>query len=263
MSMEMVKTHIGKSFLNVKKFAGENSPVLLLVAGVASFAVAEALTIKATVKAVRTVDVEKEIQGVDELPKKEVVKLVWKQYVPAAIAVTTATGCLVGGNRISAKQTAALSTAYKLSQNMFNDYRQKTADVIGEEKERQIVQKMASEKVNAPNADIQVTGKGDILCYDAQTGKLFTSDKNTIERAINNLNASIPDDMYVSFGDFCYEVGLHVGLIGDSIGWNVNSLPRHGLIQSSLHDSGVTDKGEPYLIVDFVQRPVSNYKDLY
>ena len=70
---------------------------------------------------------------------RDVVKATWKCYIPAAVMGAFTIACFIGSNRVSALRTAALSSAYSMTEKALNTYEQKVIDILGAEKIRAAV----------------------------------------------------------------------------------------------------------------------------
>ena len=99
---------------------------------------------------------------------------------------------------------------------------------------------MAKEKiVKNPVREVILTEKGgNTICYDAISGRYFKSDRDTINRAVNELNRQMRDDMYVTLNEFYYALGLDGTKLGDDLGWSI---------------------GTPCLVIDYRVAPVYDY----
>ena len=121
-------------FKNVKNFG--TNPTVLTAVGIAGMVTSVVLAVKGTVKATRKIDAIKSERKIDKISKKEVVKNTWKYYIPTGVGVITSGICLIASNRFSAKKITALATAYKLSENVFSEYKKEVVNSIGKEAER-------------------------------------------------------------------------------------------------------------------------------
>ena len=170
--------------------------------------------------------------------------------------------CLIGANSINLRQKAALATACNLSKEALFDYRRRVVEEIGEEKERVIQQKAKEDKARrvvekASTPKTIVIGNGDYKCVDVISGRVFSSNKNKIEAAVNELNRTMTYDMYVSLSDMYDLVGLPHTKVSDDLGWNLDD----GLIEVSF-DSVVGEDGTPSLVVDYTVAPRYDFSKL-
>jgi hypothetical protein len=278
----MIKMGNLKGILNIiSAFAKQHSPELLVGLGIAGMATSTVLAVKATPKAVARIDKiieDKNEQLMDEavakqqsayspitkLKKGDVIKLCWKDYAPAAITGVASIVCIIGGTHINLRRNAALVTAVKLSEVTIKDlqaYKDKVVETIGEEKSDEIEAKVNENVVQqaAINLDSAIVpGVGPILCLDKIGGQWFRSDKETIREAINRLNYTMNDDMYVSLNDFYDEIGISHTVAGEQLGWNRDQ----GLIEPKF-SSHLLPSGVPVMVITTRIEPRTDYSKLY
>ncbi len=252
----MKKLNVSGMVKAVRAMAVKHSPEILTGIGVAGMLTTVGMAVRATPKALRLLEEEKEKKG-EGLTKVETVKAAWKPYIPAAATGVMSVACLIGANAVNAKRNAVLATAYSLSEAAFTEYRDKVSETVGAKKEEEIRDKVAKariEKNPVSNHEVVITGKGDTLCYDVVSGRYFKSDIEKIRRAENVLNRKLMDEMYVSLNEFYYELGLRCTEMGNELGWNVND----GLVD--LHFSTQLSEDEtPCLVVDYHIAPRYGY----
>lgn len=203
----------------------KNSTTILAavaVAGVVSTAVLAA-------KAGRLAE-EAYIEAEDkEIPKNKTAahlqyaKLTWKFYIPTAVMATATIACIIGGNTISTRRTAALASAYTLADTAIKEYQSKVVEVIGENKELKIRDAIAQDRLDAnpvtANNLVHVANGGEVLFYDTVSGRYFKSDIETLRRAENTLNKELLNSSYVSLNEMYSEIGLDEVKLGDDMGW--------------------------------------------
>lgn len=262
-----------KFIKTVKRGFGKRSPEILLGIGIASGITATVLAVKATPKAMELLaEAEKENinrqikEGVpgpevkNGLPSAQVVKTVWKCYIPAAISGAASIACLLGSHSVNTKRNAALATAYKLSETALNEYREKVVEEIGEDKEKvirdKISQKHLDEKPVSKN-EVIITGTGKQLCYDGISGRYFESDIQTIRAAVNKINETMVYEMYAALNDFYNEIGLSNTDMGDELGWNIDD----GLLEIS-YGAMVANDGRPCITLEYHVAPRYDFAKL-
>lgn len=215
--------HFSKLITKTQRVIKTNSPTILTTFGVTGTLFTAYLTAKATFKAADRIRRAEEVTDIPSDKKERIIsrtKLVWDLYVPAATVCTTTVVCIIMSNKSSSKRTAAVATAYSLSDKAFSEYREKVVEKIGENKERQIRDEIMTEKVEKnPPKSVIVTGSGNVLCYEAFTGRYFESDMETLRRAQNDINAKLLRDDMATLSDFYYMVGLPYTSSSSDIGW--------------------------------------------
>lgn len=262
-----------KFIKTVKRGFGKRSPEILLGLGIASAITSTVLAVKATPKAMELLaEAEKENinrqikEGVpgpevkNGLPSAQVVKTVWKCYIPAAISGAASIACLLGSHSVNAKRNAALATAYKLSETALNEYREKVVEEIGEEKEKVIRDKVAQKHLDekpVSKSEVIVTGTGKQLCYDGISGRYFESDIQTIRAAVNKINETMVYEMYAALNDFYNEIGLSNTDMGDELGWNIDD----GLLEIS-YGAMVANDGRPCITLEYHVAPRYDFAKL-
>ena len=249
----MGKMNLSKVFNDAKILVSKHSPEILTSIGIASMVTTTVLAVKATPKAIKIIENAEHEKG-EKLTVPEKVKVAWKPYVPAVVSGMFGTACLIGANSVNARRNAALATAYKLSETALSDYREKVIETIGEKKERTVRDKVAEEQVNKypiSKNEVIVTSKGDTLCFDPMSGRLFKSNIDLIKKTENLLNKQMIHSIsgYVSLNDFYDELGLAHTDVGNSIGWNTDNLID---IEFSAQ---VSEQGEPCLVIEYLNRP--------
>ena len=233
---------------NVVDAVSEKSPEILIGLGLAGMLTSTVLAVKATPKALAILEEEDR-----ELSKIDKFKLTWKCYAPAAIGYCTSAACILGAHSVNAKRNAVLAGAYKISENALLEYRDKVVETLGEEKEKEIRDSIAEDRVQQGPKQangVLVAGKGDTLCYDMYSGRYFNSDMDSINRVLNDINYKLMQDNIMSVNDFYDAIGLNPISTGYDVGWNVDE----GLIRLYF-SSTLTEDGQPCLAMHFDNLP--------
>lgn len=253
----MDKSNITNIIKGIKASISRHSPEILTGIGIAGMITTTILAVKATPKAIKLIEAEKQAKHVDTLSPVDTVKTVWKCYIPAAMTGVSSIACLIGSNAINAKRNAALTTVYTLSEMARNEYKEKVIETIGEKKERTIKEKVDAERIKkdpVSKKEVIITEKGTTLCYDHVFGRYFKSDIDIINRAMNKINREIVINMYASLNDFYAELGLSPVEMGYDLGWNIDD----GTIEIEP-SSQLADDGTPCLVIDYNIPPKYNY----
>ena len=250
----MKKSDVTKFVQRVGKATSKHSPAILTGLGVAGMFTTVVLAVRATPKALESIEV------LEEPTKVEVVKATWKHYVPAAVTGLASTACIIGANTVSSRRYAALTTAYQLSTTALTEYKDKVVQVVGEKKEKEIRQEIVKDKLDqnpVSKTEVFMTGKGNALCFDVFSSRYFKSDIDRIKKAQNDLNARMLSQEYISVNDYYSELGLRHTPNGYQMGWRVD----RGLLDFH-YSSMISDDGEPCLTVDFNIMPDYGYSSL-
>lgn len=255
----MKTASIAKAVKKIGSEVSKRSPEILMGIGIAGMITTTVLAVRATPKALKEIDNYKETVLLDheKITPIETIKVAWKPYLPAAITGVASVACLIGSSSVSYRRSAALATAYKLSETAFSEYKSKVIETIGEKKEKTVRDEVAKERVNknpVTKSEVIITDKGNTLCYDSISGRYFKSDIEKIKRAENVLNKRLLTEDYVSLNDFYFELGLDDTKLGYELGWNV----VNDLIEIEF-SSQIADDGTPCIVVDYKIAPNYNY----
>ena len=194
---------------------------------------------------------EWDIDEFKRLTKEQRIKIYAKIYAPPAIAILATGACVLGAHSISVERESSLLLAYEGTRQMYDRYRSTVQERLGPE-EKQIAEKAASKAQPIPRETI-VYGEGDVLFYDAYSGRYFKSTINKIDRVVNELNYTLLREMCVSLNEFYAGIGLDGISLGDQLGWNEQR-------QIEIHyGAKVSDEGKAVVVVDFVVEPTEKW----
>lgn len=242
---------------SVRTILSKHSPEILVGIGISGMVATTILAVRATPKALVLIEEAKREKESDSLTPVETIQAAWKCYIPAAVTGMASIACIIGSNSVNAKRSAALATAYTLSENALREYKDKVVETIGEKKEKEVRNAIAKDKIEknpVSSNEVILTKKGDTLCYDVLSGRYFKSDIEKLKRCMNEINRQILNDGSASLNDFYYEIGLDSIKIGDDLGWDT----RQGLVDIDFSSQLASD-GTPCLVLDFSIAPVYDY----
>lgn len=235
----------------VGKLAADNSPSILTVIGVTGTITTAYLTGRASFKAAALLSEES-----PHIEPKEKLELVWKEYIPAATTGLLTVAAIIGANRIGTRRAAALATAYTISERAFTEYREKIVEKLGKTKELAAREEIAQDRLNAnpvSTHEVFIATGGNVLCYDAYSGRYFKSDGESLRRIKNELNERIINENYASLSDYYDKVGLRYTKDSEEVGWKTTKL------LDLVITAGLAEDGQPCLVVDFTVTPVRDY----
>lgn len=261
----MKKIDVKKIVLNLQNKTKKYSPEILIGLGIVGMGTTVILSVQATPKALNLINDEKENKAKkeEEFTKIDYIKAGWRPYVPAIVTGIASTICIVGSRSVSARRTAALTTAYKISETALNEYREAVIESVGETAEKEVREKVYKKKMRdnpVENTEVIITNTGSTLFYDPWSGRRFKSNSNTINRVVNELNYSMQMDLsgYISLNEFYDKIGLTRTRTGDVLGWCIED----GLIKISL-SSMLDENDEPIVVVDFEEPPAYDFNSHY
>lgn len=261
----MKKPDVSKFVSTVRRSAIKYSPEILTGIGIAGMVTTTLMAVRATPKALDLMAEVKETHK-DELDNKQVmgkaiVTHVAPVYIPAAITGCVSIACLIGASSVNARRNAALAAAYTLSESTLKEYQEKVIETIGEKKEQAVSDSIAKDKIEknpVTNNEVIITQAGNTLCYDAISGRYFTSDIEKLKRIENEFNRRLLSEMYLGLNEMYYELGLRCTEQGNELGWNIDD----GLIEFQ-YSSQLAEDGRPCLVVSYRVGPRYGYGDLH
>lgn len=244
-----------------ERFVTNNSPAILTGIGVVGVVSTAYLTGKATFKAAEILAEEERVAALvaksSEKTLKEKTKLVWTLYIPAVATGTTTCAAIIGANYISNRRAAAMAAAFTLSEKAYSEYRDKVTEHLGKNKEQRVRDDIQQDRVTNNPSTLVVTGDGNVMCYDAYSGRYFESKMEDLKWAQNNLNHKIINDYYASLGDFYNLIGLPSTEYSEEVGWNSDELLE---LQFS---TVMSDDQKPCIAINFRCSPIRNYHRIH
>lgn len=262
----MNKSKLAMMLLKSKKAIVKKSPEITVALGVAGFVGTVVLSVKATPKATKLMEIEKKKKRLEtgdssaKLTVKETVKTTWKCYVPSALMGVFSIGCVLSSATINAKRNAAIMAAYEMARTTLKEYKSVAVEELGADKEKEIREKVRQKVIDKnptnANASAIILGDDEVLCMDGFTGQYFKANTSVIDRAVNEFNRSLTFDMYGSLNEFYEHIpGVKSNKAGDELGWNLED----GLVEVS-YSSAIAENGKPCLVMEYHHDPESHYR---
>ena len=246
----------------VKAFVVGHGPQIATGIGIAVAFAAGVKAVKETPKAVELIEKKKKEENKEELTVVETVQTTWKCYAIPVIMFVISACTIVGAQRATARKAAAFATAYQLSEQMLQEYKDAAKEIVGEKKAGEIQDQAAIQQVqHKPPAQstIIVTGKGNQLCLDSLSNHYFYSNAEHIrqdfKRAITDKFADDVAMDFIELTEWYYQVGLREAYdmeLSDEIGWNRSDSPQI-TFTSTVGTGDYEDI--PILVVNYSTRP--------
>ena len=241
------------------KLAADNSTTIFTAIGVTGVITTAYLTGRASFKAAELLLDEKMAgrDGEDALDIRETIDLTWKLYIPPAMTGVVTVGCIIAANRVGTRRAAALAAAYTLSEKAFGEYREKIVEKIGEKKEQEARDDLARDRIRKnPDREVVIIEGNAVRCYEAYTGRYFTSNIEALKKAQNDVNHQVLNSYYASLTDFYDAIGLPKTAISDEIGWNSDKM-----LELSF-SAYLPEDGRPCISIDYNVVPIRDYHRL-
>lgn len=145
----MKKPNLQRLAQRSKIYLRKASPTILSGLGAAGVIVTSVLAVRATPKALRKIRADSKVNhdgDPEAYSKLEAVRSAWVCYIPTAISGTATIFCIFGANVLNKHQQAALTSAYALLNDSYNNYKDKLKELYGEEAHQKIIDAIAAEK---------------------------------------------------------------------------------------------------------------------
>lgn len=194
----------------------------------------------------------------DELPpdatKMDKFKVGAKGYAPAGAAAFVSMASMIVGTMIGEHQKAVLSAAGAAAQIAAAKYQQALEKHAGKDAVKDVEQDIAKECVTDKKTiqplQVIATGKGDDLFYDPLSGRLFTSSRAEIEKAMIRINKKIFNSIWMSVNEWYEELNISDIVLAVDKGWNVDNMMDIGF------QPQMTDDGRACLAICYYNRPI-------
>lgn len=201
-------------------FLKRNSATILTCIGAVGVVVTSVASVKATPKALDLLEKAREEKG-EELTKIEVVKAAGSAYIPAVLIGASTIACIFGANALNKRQQAALMSAYALLDRSYSEYRNKVAELYGEDANKNVITEIS--KDHYEDSDIREVEDGKELFFDFYSMQYFESTMEDVLQAEYNLNRNLTVYGFASLGEFYDELGIGSTAATRSVGWSAEA----------------------------------------
>lgn len=242
--------NIAPFFKATQKFIIDNSPGILTGFGVAGAVTSAVLTGRAAYR--MGFDVSEKYT--DRVPApKDLAKEYWKEFIPGAVVLAGTVVCIVGATTVSSRRTAAITAAYKLSEELADGYKKKVVETIGAQKEEKMRSDLTRDRMDTAGwANLIFTGN-DTIFYDELSGRFFRNDIEKVRKAINEINHQVNNFYHASLTEFYEKIGLSGTSFSDEVGWNSDEL------LDVKFSATLLDEGKPAIGIAFRTAPTRGF----
>ena len=232
--------------------------VLSITASLGVIATAVATT-SATAKAVRKIDQRKEETG-ESLSNEEVIKTVWKCYIPTVAIGASTIVCVVMANAVSQHNQKTLISAYTLLERSFTQYKGKLKELYGEEAHNEIINSIVKDECKETLLTAYGGFTGTTLewdsaekektrtFYDTYSKRYFESTISQVLQAEYHFNRNFVLSGEQSVNQLYEFLGLDLIEGGDDVGWNCCDYEIAWV--DFDHHTTVLDDGMEILVID-------------
>ena len=238
-------------------FLKRNAPTILTSIGGVGVVTTAVMAAKATPKAMTLLQQAEEEKG-EKLTKLEKVNVAGPVYIPTALMGAATIACIFGANSLNKRNQAALTSAYAMVSNSYQEYKKKVEELYGKDGEEQVVKEIAKDKYD----ENDIHGEGELF-YDEFSGRFFYSTVEAVQRAEYQINRDLVMQDWATINDFYGYLKIPGVDGGDIIGW---STPMNGEMYwqpwvDFSHLKVVDDDGLEYYILRMYQEPMPDFED--
>lgn len=202
---------MSKTFWNLVRFGRRHASTILSVLGSAGVIVTAVSSAKATMDISDMYADGLEPTGLE----------IAKAYIPTAISAAASIGCIMGGNTISHKQTAAMAALYAGATKTYTDYRNKVIEKKGVEFDREIRAEITRDHPAYHRQELTCPD-GKFTFIEPVTHQVFQRYEREVMDAEYHLNRNFVLRGYVSLAEFLYFLGIPVTPESQLVGWSVS-----------------------------------------
>ena len=240
-----------------EKFVTDNSPGILTGLAVAGTVTTAVLTGKASYSAALQISHEwdEDMHHISGPPSFKVkARMVWKEFIPPAMAGAATITCIIAANHIGTRRTAAIAAAFKLSEQLTEEYKDRVVKTLGAQKEEKMRSELAGDRMaRAGGAETIIISGPECVFYDELSGRFFKNEMEKIRKAVNDINHQVNNSYYASLSDFYDLIDLDRTKFSDEVGWNSDAL-----LDVQFSATMLTD-GRPAIAMSFNTTPIHGY----
>jgi hypothetical protein len=232
-----------------EKFITNNSPGILTGLGVAGVVTTAVLAGKAGYSSALILN-----DHLYEMKPKDKAKLVWKEFIPAGAVGAVTITAIIAANQIGSRRAAAITAAFKLSEQLGEDYKKKVVETLGLQKEEKLRSELAAEKMEKapPPSNMLIVAGSNVLFYDEWSGRYFHNTMEAVMKAVNEINHKVNNYYCASLSDFYELIGLTSTSGSDAIGWNSDEL-------LDVQYSPTIYKDQPAIMIGYNHEPIKGF----
>lgn len=230
-------------------------PLILTVVGSIGVVATVVSAVRATPKALKSIDEAVEEKG-EELTTIEKVQAAAPAYVGTAIMGASTIACIFGANALNMRAQASIASAYALIDNYHKEYRKTLIDLHGKEIDEEVRNTMAHERCDYHVIDYDCPD-GKVLFYDEISGETIARYERDIISAEYHFNRNFSMRGYASLNELYEFLGIPQTEYGESVGWTMSSGIYWVDFEHRLIDKD--DAGTPIYAIDMVFAPGSDY----
>lgn len=242
------------NFSTLKILMSKNKPEILTGIAVAGTISIAATAIYGTTKA-NDILLSLDQREVNDMPPMEKFIKIAPSYIPMLVAMGITITCIIGANRASASKIAAYAATLGVAQDTVSKYKEKLVEVLGDKKSAEVESAVSKDIVQsntqATVGNTIIVTNGNCICVDGLTNRIFQSNSNKIQKAVNTCNQRRLANDWVSLNDFYEFLNLEPTTLGDELGWD-----QWNEVEVTL-SSTMTENDDPAILISFKNSPKS------
>lgn len=210
------------------------------------------------------------VKGHEQSIKVEDKKEKTKKYIPAIIAGTVTSACILGSYGISRKEIVALTaTCGYLTANK-DSLEKAIKNKFGDDQLKEI----KKETFAIPGKRyIEDSGNGNLLCFEENSGRLFWSSVKAVTEAERKLTERFRNGHRICMNDFYAYLNIEQTTYGENFGW-IPELDQYSRESETFYPAYMYDDnplcfddrfeedvetGKPVYIISMYNYPVNNW----
>lgn len=237
-----------------QKFVTDNSPGILTGLAVAGTVTTAVLAAKAAYTVGRKVESDVEYEGPGDSPESHLIRDYWKEFIPAAVSGAATVTCVIAATRIGTRRAAAIAAAFKISEELAEQYKAQVVKTMGAKKEEMMRADLARDRMDEKGwKDVVFISGSEVLFFDELSGRFFKNEKAKVDKAINEINYQINNYYHASLSEFYEKIGLPSTIYSDEVGWNSDELLDVKFAATLLEDD------KPAIAIAFRTTPIRGF----
>lgn len=227
-----------------------NKESLMVFGSIAGFGTACVFSFKAGTKAHQLLE-EKKMEDAKNVEK---LKATYKCYIPPIISFVLSTTLLCIATKGMNHKAVVATAAATVMQTTASEIKNKTEEVVGEKKAKEIYDKIAEDKIKQSEAEIRkvyVHDGKDYPVMESYLGNVFNSNAEDIKKVQNAVNQILMEEGRVTFADLYDEFNLKPPTAAYCIGWDWEFCHKIEFIFNDGH----TSDGVPCMVISYDETP--------
>lgn len=237
-----------------EKFVIDNSPGILTGLAVAGTVTTALLTGKASYSSALEIESQRDSDHPYEFSTKQKVEMVWRNFIPPAVVGVVTITSIIMANQIGSRRAAALAAAFRISEELSGEYKNRVTEALGKQKEEKIRSELAHDRMAAkPEGGMILVAGSEVLFFDELSGRYFKGEVENVKKAVNEINYQVNNYYAASLTEFYEKIGLPATQFSDEVGWNSD-----GLLEVQ-YTATLYEEGKPAIAISYDKVPIRGY----